>query len=112
MVGCATGEEAYSIAILIAEILGGIHALTKGNVQIFATDIDQNAIEVARKGIYPISAAQDIPHQYLKDYFVVGESDITVRQELRSVTLFSRHNVYQDPPFINVNLVTIRNVLI
>ena len=112
VVGCATGEEAYSIAILIAEILGGIHALTKGNVQIFATDIDQNAIEVARKGTYPISAAQDIPPNYLKDYFDVGESDITVRQELRNVTLFSRHNVFQDPPFINVNLVTIRNVLI
>lgn len=112
VVGCATGEEAYSIAILIAEILGGIHALTKSNVQIFATDIDQNAIEIARKGVYPVSAAQDIPLNYLSDYFAVGESDITVRQELRNVTLFSRHNVFQDPPFINVNLVTIRNVLI
>lgn len=112
VVGCATGEEAYSIAILIAEYLGGLHALTKNNVQIFATDIDQNAIEVARKGIYPISAAQDIPPNYLKEYFVLGENEITVRQELRSVTLSSRHNVFQDPPFINVNLVTIRNVLI
>lgn len=110
--GCATGEEAYSIAILIAELLGGLHALTKNNVQIFATDIDQNAIEIARKGVYPIAAAQDIPAKYLKDYFIVGESDITVRPELRNVTLFSRHNVIQDPPFINVNLVTIRNVLI
>ncbi|WP_019295151.1 MULTISPECIES: CheR family methyltransferase [unclassified Leisingera] len=110
--GCATGEEAYSIAILIAELLGGLHALTKTNVQIFATDIDQNAIEVARKGIYPISAAQDIPPQYLKEYFTVGENDISVRQELRNVTLFSQHNVFQDPPFINLNLVTIRNVLI
>ncbi|WP_264211953.1 chemotaxis protein CheB [Leisingera thetidis] len=110
--GCATGEEAYSIAILIADILGGIHALTKNNVQVIATDIDQNAIEVGRKGIYPIAAAQDIPPNYLKEYFVVGEGDITVRQELRNVTLFSRHNVFQDPPFINVNLITIRNVLI
>lgn len=110
--GCATGEEAYSIAILIAEILGGIHELTKNNVQIFATDIDQYAIEVGRKGIYPIAAAQDIPANYLKDYFTLGENEITVRPELRNVTLFSRHNVFQDPPFINVNLVTIRNVLI
>jgi chemotaxis protein methyltransferase CheR/two-component system CheB/CheR fusion protein len=112
VVGCATGEEAYSIAIMISEILGGIHVLRKENVQIFATDIDQNAIEVARRGIYPIAAAQDIPPKYLKEYFQVGESEITVRQELRAVTLFSRHNVFQDPPFINVNLVTIRNVLI
>ncbi|MBY6140028.1 PAS domain-containing protein [Leisingera daeponensis] len=112
VVGCATGEEAYSIAILVAELLGGLQALTKSSVQIFATDIDQNAIEVARKGIYPISAAQDIPASYLQKYFTVGENDIAVRQELRNVTLFSRHNVIQDPPFINVNLITIRNVLI
>lgn len=110
--GCATGEEAYSIAILIAEQLGGLHALSKSNVQIFATDIDQNAIEVARKGIYPASAAQDIPASYLKEYFTLSESDISVRQELRNVTLFSQHNVFQDPPFINLDLVTIRNVLI
>lgn len=110
--GCATGEEAYSIAILVAELLGGLHALTKSNVQIFATDIDQNAIEVARRGIYPASAAQDIPANYLKEYFTLGESDISVRQELRNVTLFSQHNVFQDPPFINLDLVTIRNVLI
>lgn len=110
--GCATGEEAYSIAILIAECMGGLHALTKSNIQIFATDIDQNAIKVARRGVYPIAAAQDIPPNYLKDYFTVTENDISVRQELRNVTLFSRHNVFQDPPFINVDLVTIRNVLI
>ncbi|MEW2911874.1 chemotaxis protein CheB [Leisingera sp. JC11] len=110
--GCATGEEAYSIAILIAELLGGLHALTKSNVQIFATDIDQNAIEVARKGIYPASAVQDIPASYLNEYFILSENDISVRQELRNVTLFSRHNVFQDPPFINIDLITIRNVLI
>ncbi|MEL6564602.1 MAG: chemotaxis protein CheB [Pseudomonadota bacterium] len=112
IVGCATGEEAYSVAIIIAEILGGISALAKRNVQIFATDIDQNAIEVARRGVYPITAAQDIPPELLPDYFVVGETDITVRPELRAVTLFSHHNVFQDPPFINVDLVSIRNLLI
>ncbi len=110
--GCATGEEAYSIAIMIAEILGGIQELTKANVQIFATDIDQNAIDIARRGVYPISAAQDIPDKYLSEYFTVKETELTVRQELRNVTLFSRHNIFQDPPFINVDLVTIRNVLI
>ncbi|MBT8153159.1 PAS domain-containing protein [Epibacterium ulvae] len=110
--GCATGEEAYSIAIMIAEILGGVKELTKGNVQIFATDIDQNAIEIARRGVYPISAAQDIPDHYLSEYFTIKETELTVRQELRNVTLFSRHNIFQDPPFINVDLVTIRNVLI
>lgn len=112
VVGCATGEEAYSIAIMMAEILGGIDMLAARGVQVFATDIDQNAIDIARKGTYPIAAATDIPTEYLSTYFDVGETDITVRPELRAVTLFSHHNIFQDPPFINVDLVTIRNVLI
>ncbi|APX11136.1 chemotaxis protein CheB [Tateyamaria omphalii] len=112
IVGCATGEEAYTIAIILAEVLGGIEMLARRNVQIFATDIDQNAIEVARKGIYPIAAASDIPAKLLSQYFSVGTTDITVRPELRAVTLFSHHNVFQDPPFINVDLVSIRNLLI
>ncbi|WP_299657422.1 chemotaxis protein CheB [uncultured Tateyamaria sp.] len=112
VVGCATGEEAYSIAIIIAEILGGIEMLAQRNVQIFATDIDQNAIEIARKGIYPIAAASDIPPKLLSNYFTIGDTEITVRPELRSATLFSHHNVFQDPPFINVDVVSIRNLLI
>lgn len=112
VVGCATGEEAYSIAITIAELLGGIDMLAKHHVQVFATDIDQNAIEVARRGVYPIAAAQDIPKGVLQEYFVVGDTDIKVRPELRAATLFSYHNVFQDPPFINVSLVSIRNLLI
>ncbi|WP_415920226.1 chemotaxis protein CheB [Tateyamaria sp. SN6-1] len=112
IVGCATGEEAYTIAIIVAELLGGISALSKRNVQIFATDIDQNAIEVARRGIYPITAAQDIPPELLADYFLVSGTNITVRPDLRAVTLFSHHNIFQDPPFINVDLVSIRNLLI
>ena len=112
VVGCATGEEAYSIAITLAEILGGIHELAKQNVQIFATDIDQNAIEIARRGVYPIAAAQDVPPDLLEGYFDVGETELKVRPELRAVTLFSHHNVFQDPPFINVDLVSIRNLLI
>ncbi|WP_425041050.1 chemotaxis protein CheB [Primorskyibacter sp. S187A] len=112
VVGCATGEEAYSIAITLAELLGGIDKLAKRNVQVFATDIDQNAVEIARRGIYPITAAQDIPNHLLHEYFIVSEGEVSVKPELRAVTLFSQHNVFQDPPFINVDLVSIRNVLI
>ncbi|WP_082029554.1 chemotaxis protein CheB [Tateyamaria sp. ANG-S1] len=112
VVGCATGEEAYTIAIILAEVLGGVDMLARRNVQIFATDIDQNAIDVARRGIYPIAAASDIPVKLLSKYFSVGNTEITVRPELRSATLFSHHNVFQDPPFINVDLVSIRNLLI
>ena len=112
VVGCATGEEAYSIAIEIAEAYGGIEHLARENIQIFATDVDQAAVELARKGVYPIAAAQDIPPEYLTRYFDVHQNEIVVRRELRAATLFSRHNVIQDAPFINVDLASIRNVLI
>ena len=69
--GCATGEEAYSIAILIAEAMGGLSELRKSRVQIFATDIDSRALEVARSGSYPATAANDIPAEYLGKYFSI-----------------------------------------
>ncbi|MBR9765750.1 MAG: chemotaxis protein CheR [Rhodobacteraceae bacterium] len=110
--GCATGEEAYSIAILFAEALGGPKALKKRQVQIFATDIDDRALDVARRGVYPVSAAQDIPSHLLARYFEISGNELHVLRELRDVTLFSRHNIFQDPPFINLDLVSIRNLLI
>lgn len=110
--GCATGEEAYSIAILFAEALGGPKALKKRQVQIFATDIDDRALDVARRGVYPVSAAQDIPSHLLARYFDISGNELHVTRELRDVTLFSRHNIFQDPPFINLDLVSIRNLLI
>ena len=110
--GCATGEEAYSIAILFAEALGGPHELKKSQVQIFATDIDDRALDVGRRGVYPVSAAQDIPSHLLSRYFDLSGNEMRVVRELRDVTLFSRHNILQDPPFINLDLVSIRNLLI
>lgn len=110
--GCATGEEAYSIAILFAEALGGPAALRKSQIQIFATDIDDRALDVARRGSYPISAAQDVPSHLLARYFEITGNELRVVRALREVTLFSRHNIFQDPPFINLDLVSIRNLLI
>lgn len=110
--GCATGEEAYSLAILVAEALGGLDLLSKHSVQIFATDIDERALEIARKGVYPITAAPDIPPKYLEQYFTTTAGNLVVAPEIRAITLFSHHNIFQDPPFINVGLVTLRNVLI
>jgi len=110
--GCATGEEAYSIAILFAEALGGIEWLTKDRVQIFATDIDTKALEVARRGLYPLSAANDVPRAYVETYLNVGGDTVEVHKQLRSVVLFSRHNIIQDPPFINIDLISLRNLLI
>ena len=110
--GCATGEEVYSLAILLGEAMGGVEHLDKSRIQIFATDIDARALDVARAGRYPIAAAQGIPEQYLEKYFDQSSGKLRVSRALRSVTLFSHHNVFQDPPFMNVDLVSLRNVLI
>ncbi|MEJ6388345.1 chemotaxis protein CheB [Gymnodinialimonas ulvae] len=110
--GCATGEEAYSIAIMLAEALGGLDQLRKSRVQIFATDIDDRALEVARRGVYPITAAADIPDDLLETYFTIHDGRIEVVPELKAITLFSLHNIFHDPPFLNLDFVSLRNVLI
>jgi len=110
--GCATGEEAYSLAMMVAEALGGPGKLTKDRVQIFATDIDRSALEQARRGEYPQSALNDVPEAFREKYFLLREGRVVVRPEVRSVILFSLHNVIQDPPFINIDLVSLRNLLI
>lgn len=110
--GCATGEEAYSIAILIAEAFGGLDALQGRKVQVFATDIDEAALRIGRRGIYPASAMEDIPPPLIDRYFDRDGSKVTVKQGLKQLILFSHHNVFQDPPFINIDLVSLRNLLI
>ncbi|MGR3501094.1 CheR family methyltransferase [Pseudaestuariivita sp.] len=110
--GCATGEEAYSIAILLAQAMGGLDKLDKARLQIFATDIDARALDVARAGLYPISAVQGVPEKYVRDYFDMQSGKLKVKRALRAVTLFSHHNIFQDPPFMNVDVVSLRNVLI
>lgn len=110
--GCATGEEAYSIAILLSEALGGPKVSLKDHVQIFATDIDKDALEVARKGVYGISALNEIPKEISDRYFLQENDGIRVIDSLRSAILFSDHNVCQDPPFQKVDLLCCRNLLI
>ena len=110
--GCATGEEAYSIAILLAEALGGPSVHLKDKVQIFATDIDKDALEVARKGFYGLAALNDLPKDLSDRYFIQQNDGIRVIETLRSAILFSDHNVCQDPPFQKVNLLCCRNLLI
>ncbi|QBF30553.1 chemotaxis protein CheB [Thalassococcus sp. S3] len=110
--GCATGEEAYSIAILFAEALGGPKVILKNHVQIFATDIDREALQVARRGSYGLAALNDIP-DYLADQYLLREKDgVRVIDNVRSAVLFSEHNVCQDPPFQNIDLICCRNLLI
>ncbi|MFK7868059.1 MAG: chemotaxis protein CheB [Roseobacter sp.] len=110
--GCATGEEAYSIAILLSEALGGSKVQLKDHVQIFATDIDKDALDVARKGVYGMAALNDIPKTLADRYFLQQNDGVRVIDSLRSAILFSDHNVCQDPPFQKVDLLCCRNLLI
>ncbi|MEO0831315.1 MAG: chemotaxis protein CheB, partial [Pseudomonadota bacterium] len=110
--GCATGEEAYSIAILAAEALGGPSAVRKDRLQIFATDIDEEALQRCRRGVFPLSAANDIKQDYLEKYFDLEENRIVVKQFLKQVVIVSNHNMFQDPPFSSLDMVSLRNVLI
>ena len=109
--GCATGEEAYSIAMLFAQELGPEN-VNKDRLQIFATDIDTDALEVARRGTYSIAALDDIPKEFSETYLSRDDEFINVERLIRDVVVFSEHNLCQDPPFINIDLMCCRNLLI
>ncbi len=110
--GCATGEEAYSVAILFAEALGGPEKLKKDKVQIFASDVDARALEAARRGQYPRAALENVPADYVDRYFRIDGDNVNVHPALKDVVIFSYHNACQDPPFINIDLICCRNLLI
>ncbi|WP_437660050.1 chemotaxis protein CheB [Sorangium sp. So ce1182] len=110
VVGCATGEEAYSIAILVFEALA--KAGKQLNVQIFATDIDEQAMSVARKGLYQEALVADIPPRLRSRYFDEQEQWFRIKDYVRDAIIFARHDVAQDPPFLKLDLVSCRNVLI
>jgi len=108
--GCATGEEAYSLAMLCAEQTTG--TLDGPKVQIFATDIDEAAIAVAREGLYTINDAVDVSPSRLGRFFNKENDGYRVRREIREMVLFANHNFLKDPPFSRLNLITCRNALI
>lgn len=108
--GCATGEEPYSLAILISEF-----ARRKGilpNAKIFATDIHFGSLEIAGRGEYPASALRNMPEDYLERYFTSTDDYYRVTQDLRSLIVFSNHNLIRDPPFTRMDMVSCRNLLI
>ncbi len=110
--GCSTGEEAYSIAILLQERLEAIKASYK--VQLFATDIDSRAIAVARTGIYPASIASDITPERLARFFTAQAdgSAYRIHKSIRDMLVFSEQDVIKDPPFSKLDLIACRNLLI
>ncbi len=108
--GCATGEEAYSLGMLVLEALEqrGVRV----QVQIFATDIDERALATARSGLYPIGIAEELSEERLSRFFVRCGAHYRVRPELRELCLYSAHNLIADPPFSRIDLVSCRNLLI
>ena len=108
--GCATGEEAYSIAILLREHMQKVDAAPK--VQVFATDIDEKALEFARVGIYPEPIARDVGAKRLRQFFVSRGDIYQVTKDIREMCVFSVHNLIKDPPFSRLDLVSCRNLLI
>ncbi len=110
VVGCSTGEEAYSLAMLFAEHLE--RTQTSRDVKIFATDVDRDAVEYAGVGVYPESIAADLPPERLRRFFIRrGETYHVVRQ-VREMVVFAPHNIVRDPPFTRIDLVSCRNLLI
>jgi two-component system CheB/CheR fusion protein len=107
---CATGEEAYSIAMLCAEQMNGM--VTPPSVQIFATDIDSSALLVAREGLYTNADVADVSPDRLRKFFVKEGTGFRIRRELRETILFARHNILKDPPFSHLDFVSCRNLLI
>ncbi|MBV8107063.1 MAG: PAS domain-containing protein [Hyphomicrobiales bacterium] len=108
--GCATGEEAYSIAILLLEEASR-HQIRR-QVQVFATDLDDQALAVAREGRYPIAIEADITEDRMRRFFTREADQMRVTRELRDIVLFAKHSLLKDPPFSRVDLVSCRNVLI
>jgi two-component system CheB/CheR fusion protein len=108
--GCASGEEAYSIAMLFSEYMDEIKQEFK--LQIYATDIDDDAIATARAGTYPANIAIDVSPERLRRFFTKGEDGFRIKKEIREMVVFAIQNVITDPPFTKMDLISCRNVLI
>ncbi len=108
--GCATGEEAYSIAMLLDEFAAEL--MNAPNLQVFATDIDEDAIVIARDGYYTEAEVADVSHERLRRFFNKEGQGYRVRRALREKILFAAHNLIKDPPFSHLDLITCRNLLI
>jgi Methylase of chemotaxis methyl-accepting proteins len=109
--GCSTGEEAYAIAMVISECLERLKGPSI-KIQIFATDIDQEAIDKARLGIYPANIAADVSAERLQKYFLKEDAYYRINQDIRDKVVFAPQNLIMDPSFTKLDLLSCRNVLI
>jgi len=108
--GCGTGEEAYSLAILLREYM--VQRKIRFHVQIFGTDLDGQAIEFARKALYPAGIANDVTPERLHRFFTKEDANYRVKKDIRDLVIFAQHNLLADPPFTKLDLLSCRNLLI
>ena len=109
-VGCATGQEAYSIAILFHEMLG--NDIQNFQLQIFASDIDERSLKIARKGVFSATEVESLTPEILSKYFDQVNHEYEVKKTIKQHILFSRHDITNDPPFVKLDLLVCRNLLI
>jgi two-component system CheB/CheR fusion protein len=110
--GCSTGEEAYSLAIVLKEAVEEIKPQGKFTIQIFATDLDRDAIDKARHGVFPANIAADVSEARLKRFFNKEEHGYRVRKEIREMVIFAPQNLIMEPPFTKLDILCCRNLLI
>jgi len=112
--GCATGEEAYSIAMVLQELMDEVRErhTPELRIQIYATDLDDDAIVTARGGSYPPNIAQDVAPERLRRFFIKDEAGYKIKKEIREMVVFAVQNVIKDPPFTKLDLLSCRNLLI
>ena len=111
--GCSTGEEAYSLAMVFREAIDQIKPARNFSLQIFATDLDKDAIDKARAGVYPPNISADVSEKRLDEFFVKEESgSYRVRKDIREMIIFAPQNLVMHPPYTKLDFVTCRNLLI
>jgi two-component system, chemotaxis family, CheB/CheR fusion protein len=110
--GCSTGEEAYSLAILFKEVLAKTRQHGGISLQIIATDLDNEAVEMARKGLFSVNISAEVSPDRLKSFFIKTDDGYRINHEIRDMVVFTQHNVIRHPPFINIDILSCRNLLI
>lgn len=109
---CSTGEEAYSLAMIFKEALDSLDEVRPVKLQIFATDLDQDAIEIARRGFYPGNIKTDVSAERLAKYFTTDGTGYRINKDIREMVIFAPQNIAMDPPFTKLDILCCRNLLI
>ena len=110
--GCSTGEEAYSLAIIFKEALEKINEKGGFSLQIYATDLDNDAIETARRGLFSVNISDDVSPGRLKRFFNPTDEGFRINTEIREMIVFAQHNLIMQPPFTRIDIISCRNLLI